>query len=175
MKLQLLFLILAFSSCTSLNSIKKAPERIPFTKLSSLNGTYEIASIGNYGMLDDCLTFKSRYTYKNLPAPKDKVVLKAIHKKTLLITLYHGDSVMAKRKARGKFEDNYFVYKQRSLRPFWLVLSAYQKRLGRIGILPDGNLTADRDETTVAFLTIVPLTGGKNTSDSMIFRRRLPQ
>lgn len=165
-------MVFTLSSCAALKPASKVKETIPLTKdnLSMLDGSYEILSTDSSKItLDAGLTF-DRY-YIDRGNIKNRVILKIIDEKQILITIYDGSSTVRKKKVRGKIRNGYFECSLTRLKTFWLAFNSYGRQKNRIGILKNGDLTLDVKYKIFGFVVIFPSAFAGKENYNLVFRR----
>lgn len=170
----LLFILIFLGGCVSLKAPVEQEGRIALTsdQLHLLNGEYEILSDGNsHIMLDYCLLGKQKFDLINRPGLTDRIRIEAISKDRLKVTMLHGQEAAKHKKIKGKLVGGYYVFKTNQLLPL-IAINIYGHQEVRLGLNAERSLTVQFAGTTVVFVVVVPVTGGKNEEDHLVFKRR---
>lgn len=170
----LLFILIFLVSCVSLKAPVEQESRVALTseQLQLLNGEYEILSDGNsHILLDYCLLGKRKFDLINRPGPTDRIRIEAISKDRLKVTMLQGQETLKQKKIKGKLVGGYYVFKSNQLLPL-IAINIYGHQEVRLGLNAERNLTVQFAGTTVVFIVVVPVTGGKNEEDHLVFKRR---
>jgi hypothetical protein len=177
-------LVLFSSSCTTLKPIVQNDSIGVLTSnnIEKFNGEYDILSTDtSYPTLAYALTFLDKKYLNNfnhldnLFEKNMKIMIKAIDKTHLKITVYSKNNVIKNRVIKGKLYENYFhftITKLSSISPFYLLLNRYRKQKNRIGLYKNGDLALDNLEGGTLLLIIMPTLAGGSESYNLIFKRR---
>ncbi|MGB4769847.1 MAG: hypothetical protein WBP58_00200 [Chitinophagaceae bacterium] len=171
--LALAFLISLYG-CVSLKTAVAREERIQLTsnQLHLLNGEFELLSVdSSYNMLDYCLLGKQKFDQINRPGATDRIRIEVLPKDQLKVALLHGEEVRKHKKIKGKLVDGYYVFKASQLLPL-IAINVYGHQEVRLGLNTAQSLTVQLAGSTVVFIVFVPVTGGKQEEDYLVFRRK---
>lgn len=178
-RLWFLILILMFASLiSSCVGVRLKPvtqndslQTLSANNLNKLNGDYEIISVdSSFRTLSHILAYYNKFNFENLPKTNDRINLLLINPSHLKVTLYKDNRVIKTKVLEGQLSQNYFLFKATHIRLF-LLLNAYAKQIGRIGLLNSGDLTVDTDDKGLVNLVVIPIFGGGAELYNLIFKR----
>lgn len=170
----LLTFLISLLGCVSLKSPLTREDRIPLisNQLHILNGEYELLSVdSSHIMLDYCVLGRQRFDLVNRPGATDRIRIETLPNDRLKVELLHGEEVRKVRKIKGKLVDGFYVFKSSQLLPL-IAVNVYGHQEVRLGLDTAQSLTVQLAGTTVVFIVFVPVTGGKQEEDYLVFRRK---
>lgn len=141
-------------------------------QLHLLNGEYALMSADtSYVMLDYCMLGKQKFDFINKPGHGDRIRIEAMPKDRLKVTMLHGDEVVRQKRIKGELANGYYSFKASQLLPM-VAINIYRHQEVRLGLNTEGSLVVQLAGTTVVFIVFVPVTGGKEEKDYLVFKRR---
>jgi hypothetical protein len=170
----LLAFLIFFVGCVGLKApvVRDGRVALPSNQLHLLNGEYELLSTDtSYLMLDFCLLGKQKYDLINRPGASDRMRIEALPKDRIKVARLQGEKVFKQKTIKGKLVDGYYVFKSSQLLPL-IAINVYGQQEVRLGLNTAQSLTVQLAGSTVVFIVFVPVTGGKQEEDHLVFRRK---
>jgi hypothetical protein len=164
------FFLFACSTLRQINPLEN-PSTLSPTSISNLDGNYDIRSSDTVRTtLDFALTFK-KYGRFDTKA-KYSVSIKAINDRHIQTDILKNDSLLKSKIIKGKFDNGYFVFRNKKLSPFYFIFNVFGSKITRLGQLKSGDLIVDCSHFQVATLVVIPLAGGRDEEYNVVFRRQ---
>ena len=166
LRFNLYLILLAFTSCISLQPITFENENLSSTNYHLLNGKYQ--NQANDSVYSGLAWYLFQYNSKASKTPEaiiDRVEIEMIDSLSMKISIFSEENLIKSVVRKGKFKNGYFEFKTHvKFETFYLLLNSVLDMKTRLTLTEDNNLYVDQKDGGCVYIIIAPgmCVGGSN-------------